>query len=107
MGTLFDATQRYPCSLLYQLLNTLYAMANGFIVPCAATPEMDAHLKLHGPIHAQRHIRIVCIGAGASGLLMAYKLQKHFTNYSLQVYEKNVEISGTWYEVCVQPFHMC
>lgn len=29
---------------------------------------------------------------------MAYKLQRHFNNYSLQVYEKNVEVSGTWFE---------
>lgn len=29
---------------------------------------------------------------------MAYKLQRHFSNYSLTVYEKNSEISGTWWE---------
>lgn len=58
----------------------------------------DVQLRLQQPIHAQRHVRIVCIGAGASGLLIAYKLQRHFTNYSLTVYEKNPEVSGTWYE---------
>jgi cation diffusion facilitator CzcD-associated flavoprotein CzcO len=73
-------------------------MADGFIVPSTATPETDAQYRLRGPIHAQRHVRVVCIGAGASGPLMAYKLQKHFTNYSLQVYEKKAEVSGTWYE---------
>ena len=60
--------------------------------------DLDASRRLAGPIHAERHVRIICIGAGASGLLMAYKLQKHFTNFSLQVYEKNKEVSGTWYE---------
>jgi len=69
-----------------------------FIVPSSASPETDAQQRLKGPIHAQRHVRIVCIGAGASGLLMAYKLQRHFTNYSLTVYEKNPEVSGTWFE---------
>lgn len=69
-----------------------------FIVPSTARPETDAQQRLKGPIHAQRHVRIICIGAGASGLLMAYKLQRHFNNYSLQVYEKNVEVSGTWFE---------
>lgn len=51
-----------------------------------------------GPIHAERHVRVICVGAGASGLLMAYKLQKHFRNFSLQIYEKNPEVAGTWYE---------
>lgn len=73
-------------------------MADGFIIPSSASPESDARYRLQGPIHAQRHVRVICIGAGASGLLMAYKLQRHFSNYSLQVYEKNPEVSGTWYE---------
>jgi cation diffusion facilitator CzcD-associated flavoprotein CzcO len=81
-------------------------MADGFIVPPTATPGTDAQRRLRGPIHAQRHVRVVCIGAGASGLLMAYKLQKHFSNYSLQVYEKNAEVSGTWYEVNSFPIRM-
>ena len=59
---------------------------------------MDASKRLAGPIHSERHVRIILIGAGASGLLMAYKLQKHFNNFSLSVYEKNPEVAGTWYE---------
>ncbi|KAI1752139.1 hypothetical protein F4782DRAFT_158594 [Xylaria castorea] len=58
----------------------------------------DAAKRLEGPIHAERHMRIVVIGAGASGLLVAYKLQKDFNNFSLTIYEKNPSISGTWYE---------
>jgi cation diffusion facilitator CzcD-associated flavoprotein CzcO len=54
--------------------------------------------RLHGPIHAERHVNIICVEAGASGLLLAYKLQKHFQNFSLTVYEKNKEVSGTWWE---------
>lgn len=50
------------------------------------------------PIHAERHMRIVCVGAGASGLCLAYKLQRSFTNISLTVFEKNPDVSGTWYE---------
>ncbi|OAL38853.1 hypothetical protein AYO20_02059 [Fonsecaea nubica] len=50
------------------------------------------------PIHANRHMRVVCIGAGASGIYMAYKLNHSFTDFSLDVYEKNSDISGTWYE---------
>ena len=51
-----------------------------------------------GPIHQERRLRVICIGAGASGLLFAYKLQRSFSNYSLNVYEKNSALSGTWFE---------
>jgi NADPH-dependent glutamate synthase beta subunit-like oxidoreductase len=80
---------------LFYILDT---MADGFLVPTTASPETDAQHRLNAPLHAQRHVRVVCIGAGASGLLMAYKLQRHFSNYSLTVYEKNAEVSGTWFE---------
>ena len=69
-----------------------------FLVPKNTPSDRQAESRLGGPIHAERHINIICIGAGASGLLLAYKLQKHFTNFSLTVYEKNTEVSGTWFE---------
>ncbi|KAF9469451.1 FAD/NAD(P)-binding domain-containing protein [Collybia nuda] len=43
-------------------------------------------------------MRVACVGAGASGLLLAYKLQRSFDNFSLVIYDKNPKISGTWYE---------
>ncbi|KIW80221.1 hypothetical protein Z517_06836 [Fonsecaea pedrosoi CBS 271.37] len=46
----------------------------------------------------KRTLKVVCIGAGASGLLVAYKLQKHFDNLDLTIFEKNPDISGTWFE---------
>lgn len=49
-------------------------------------------------IYKERHMKIICIGAGASGLLLAYKLQRSFQNFELILYEKNDEIAGTWYE---------
>ncbi|PFH50241.1 hypothetical protein AMATHDRAFT_61440 [Amanita thiersii Skay4041] len=54
--------------------------------------------RLNSPIHQERPIKIICIGYGASGLLFAYKLQRSFQNFQLTVYEKNADISGTWYE---------
>jgi aspartate oxidase len=36
-------------------------------------------------IHNERHIKVICIGAGASGLCLAYKLQRSFRNYTLTV----------------------
>lgn len=50
------------------------------------------------PIHANRHMRVVCIGAGASGIYLAYKLAHYFTDFTLDVYEKNVDVGGTWFE---------
>ncbi|KAI1111591.1 FAD/NAD(P)-binding domain-containing protein [Nemania sp. NC0429] len=49
-------------------------------------------------IYNAKFVRIVCVGAGASGICLAYKLQRSFTNYSLTIYDKNPEIGGTWYE---------
>lgn len=34
------------------------------------------------------HLRIVHVGAGAAGLLMAYKMKRDFENYDLVCYEK-------------------
>lgn len=49
-------------------------------------------------INANRPIRVIIIGAGASGLLMAYKLQRNFDDIEFQIYEKNADVGGTWLE---------
>ena len=39
--------------------------------------------------HSQgRTIRVIHVGAGAAGLLMAYKMKKLFSDYELICYEK-------------------
>ena len=43
-------------------------------------------------------LRVICVGAGVAGLLMAYKMKKLFTNYEVVCYGKNPHIGGTWYE---------
>ncbi|KAL0258018.1 hypothetical protein SLS55_007189 [Diplodia seriata] len=43
-------------------------------------------------------MRIICTGAGASGLLLAYKIQRSFRNYTLTIYDKNSDVAGTWVE---------
>lgn len=73
-------------------------MADLLLPQVTGPRERDTAKRLQGPIHAERHVRIICVGAGASGLLLAYKLQKHFNNFSLTVYEKNPAVAGTWYE---------
>ncbi|PFH50242.1 hypothetical protein AMATHDRAFT_4151 [Amanita thiersii Skay4041] len=54
--------------------------------------------RLENPIYKERSLRIICIGAGASGLIFTYKLQRSFENFELTVYEKNEDVSGTWFE---------
>ena len=36
-----------------------------------------------------RFLRVIGIGAGASGLLLAYKVQRNFENVDLRIFEKN------------------
>ena len=66
------------------------------------------------PLNTNRPIRVVIIGAGASGLLMAYKLQRNVDDLDFQIYEKNPDVGGgggTWYEnrypgcACDNPSH--
>ncbi|KAH7308922.1 putative monooxygenase [Stachybotrys elegans] len=45
-----------------------------------------------------RPLRVICIGAGATGLDLAYKMERHLKSFELQIYEKNPELGGTWFE---------
>ncbi|KAH7377421.1 cyclohexanone monooxygenase [Cadophora sp. MPI-SDFR-AT-0126] len=63
--------------------------------------------------HSQpRKLRIIHVGAGATGLCTAYKMERHLEDYELVCYEKNDEIGGTWYEnrypgcACDVPAHI-
>ncbi|KAL8638433.1 MAG: hypothetical protein Q9228_004413 [Teloschistes exilis] len=46
----------------------------------------------------QKKIRIIHVGAGAAGLITAYKARRMLKNYELTCYDKNPEIGGTWFE---------
>ena len=63
--------------------------------------DMD-HLYeiLERPIGTRRHIRIVCLGAGYSGLMMAILCNEKLkdANVDLTIYERNSDIGGTWLE---------
>ena len=87
----------------------LLSMSDGVLVPAPVDlvngrggeekhGETEYHPRLASPIHHERHLRVACIGAGASGLLLAYKVQRSFDNFTLTLYEKNPDIAGTWYE---------
>lgn len=51
------------------------------------------------PVHKPRQMRVICIGAGLSGIAAAYKYQERLkTNASFVIYEKNNDVTGTWLE---------
>lgn len=61
--------------------------------------EPDAcYTILNKPLGTTRHVRIITIGAGASGINMTRTLQQSLTNFEHVVYEKNREVGGTWLE---------
>jgi ribulose 1,5-bisphosphate synthetase/thiazole synthase len=53
--------------------------------------EQGGPYRIADQYHSQgRTIRVIHVGAGAAGLLMAYKMKKLFDNYELVCYEKCV-----------------
>jgi hypothetical protein len=53
------------------------------------------------PLFTPKKLRMVCIGAGYSGLMLAYKIkwELKLDNFlDLAIYEKNHGIGGTWLE---------
>ena len=53
------------------------------------------------PIFTGRKLRVVCVGAGYSGLMLAHKikyLMKLEDIIDLCIYEKNHDVGGTWLE---------
>lgn len=50
------------------------------------------------PLHTRKPIRIIVVGAGASGLNIAYKAAKQLANVTFSIYEKNEDVGGTWLE---------
>jgi cation diffusion facilitator CzcD-associated flavoprotein CzcO len=46
----------------------------------------------------KRQLRVVTIGAGISGINMAYQIKRFLAEVEHVVYEKNRSVGGTWYE---------
>ncbi|KAF2444597.1 FAD/NAD(P)-binding domain-containing protein [Karstenula rhodostoma CBS 690.94] len=46
-----------------------------------------------------RRMKVITIGAGFSGILLAYRIQKHCQNVEHVIYEKNADIGDTWLEI--------
>jgi cation diffusion facilitator CzcD-associated flavoprotein CzcO len=65
----------------------------------AESPLPGAHYTVREqPLGSARHIRIVGIGAGASGLNLIRTLRLNLSDYEVVIYEKNSDVGGTWLE---------
>jgi cation diffusion facilitator CzcD-associated flavoprotein CzcO len=60
--------------------------------------DFDGYRITEEVLFTKRHLRIICVGAGAAGLQIAYKAERALENVDLQVYEKNADVGGTWLE---------
>lgn len=49
-------------------------------------------------IDEPRPMKVICVGAGISGILTGIRLPQQVENLELTIYEKNPEVGGTWYE---------
>ncbi len=72
--------------------NTVNGDTNG-ITNSTINHMQDSPYKVLEQWHSKpTHLRLIHVGAGAGGLLVAYKMQKQFTNYELVCYEKYVKL---------------
>jgi len=57
----------------------------------------NAPFELLQQWHSQpRKMRIIHVGAGATGLCAAFKMERQLTDYELVCYDRNSEVGGTW-----------
>lgn len=45
---------------------------------------------------ANRRLKVITIGAGLTGIMLAYNIEKHCSNIEHIIYDKNPTIGGTW-----------
>jgi cation diffusion facilitator CzcD-associated flavoprotein CzcO len=86
-----------PSELLTPI-NGMNGIANMYEYP-PANPEGE--YRILQQYHSKpSKLRVACVGAGASGLCLAYKMEKMMVpgSWELTLYEKNPMFGGTWYE---------
>ncbi|KAK2750270.1 hypothetical protein FQN55_002417 [Onygenales sp. PD_40] len=68
--------------------------------PNATDKASMEYLITEQPIHTHRPMRIVCIGAGYSGLMMGivFSQKMQGSNAEFVIYERNKDLGGTWLE---------
>ena len=63
-------------------------------------PQNAAYTVLNQYHSKPTKLRVACIGAGASGLCLAYKMERQLVpgSWELTLFDKNPHFGGTWYE---------
>jgi len=64
--------------------------------PGSSGYNIDPDITYNDP--KNRKLRVLTIGAGVTGTLMAYRIQRDCPNVEHVIYEKNADIGGTWLE---------
>jgi hypothetical protein len=68
--------------------------------PDKSSPQKWVPLKEEPAFTPAKKLRIVCIGAGFSGMIMAQKVyydEQYKDLVDFRVYEKNSSVGGTWF----------
>ena len=60
--------------------------------PGSSGYDIDTNITYGDPTN--RKLRVLTIGGGVTGILMAYQIQKHTSNVEHVIYEKNEDIGG-------------
>ncbi|KAF2032805.1 FAD/NAD(P)-binding domain-containing protein [Setomelanomma holmii] len=79
-------------------LNGVNGFGHNYDYPPA---NVEGPYKVLNQYHSKpTKMRVVCAGAGASGLCLAYKMEKMLEpgSWELTLFEKNPQFGGTWYE---------
>lgn len=75
---------------------------NGASIPQTGEPWPQQNARgyrlLEQPYGTMRPMRVVFIGAGASGICFSKFAEESLSNTTVQIYEKNADIGGTWLE---------
>lgn len=78
-------------------------------------PTPEGPYRVLDQYHSKaQKLRVACVGAGATGLCLAYKMEKMLEpgSFELTLFEKNPHFGGTWYEntypgvACDIPSHL-
>ena len=67
-------------------------------MPSSATHFLSSSIVSARSVDAVRPLKVICIGAGISGILAAIRLPEKLEKLELVIYDKNEELGGTWYE---------
>jgi cation diffusion facilitator CzcD-associated flavoprotein CzcO len=87
---------------------------NGAGLPYPSTLTQESY-KILPQYHSKpSKLRVACVGAGASGICLAYKMERMLEagSWELTLFEKNAHFGGTWYEntypgvACDIPSHL-